>query len=488
MASVGNTWAGIVRVSHMGGRKAASADFHSEREQIAALRDAVTKVGGELEVLPSELDVSGGLPLEQRPALRAAVEGVERGTYAGIVVAYQSRLGRDVEHEEAVWRRVEKAGGQILMALDGIDTSTVDGKMVRRIKSAMNTAERERHVERFDELRRWATDAGIWQRRQTPLGYQRDPQTRRLTPDDQADAVRDAFRARAAGVAMVTIAEQLGMTTSGIRYLLKNRVYLGELRVGRYVNGAAHEPIITEDEFLAARSSQPTSRPRRRAEPALLAGLVRCTGCGHVMSLSTQKVETYTCHGRMSAGRCPAPAGITARLLDEHVEAIALGELARLSTRAVSDTAALDRARERLREAEAELERFLIGVQAARLDPEVFANAARERQTRVDAAREHLGALTARGVPAVDGDPVVVWERLSVTQRNRLLRGLIEVVLVQRAGGRGRVVPVTDRVRVVAFGAGLIATSARGGEARPIETIVLPDADHPAVLRVQLAE
>lgn len=473
----------------MGARKASDPDFRSEREQIEALQDAATRVGAELEVLPSELDISGGLPIERRPSLRAAVEGVEQGRYSGIVVAYQSRLGRDVEQEEAVWRRVEAAGGQILMALDGLDTATVDGKMVRRIKSALNHAERERHIERFANLRRKATEEGIWQARQTPRGYIRDPTTRRLVPDEQAGVVRDAFHARARGDSISAIAEHLGMTTSGARHLLANRVYLGELHVGDHVNPTAHEPLVTRDEFLAAHAVTPSRKPRGTSGPALLAGLVRCCGCGHVMSRSRQKVQTYTCHGRMSAGRCPAPAAISAGVLEGLVEVIALGELAKLSTRATDDHVAIDAARQRLRDTETELATFLAGVSAAGIGEVDFAAAARQRREAIDQARTEFAAVSARSVPKVDGDPVRLWEVMSVEQRNRLLRGLIEAVLVRRAGGRGNIVAPADRVRVLAAGAGLVDTTwRRGGTPRPITSIALPDADDPAVLGMDLAE
>src|SRR5258705_138533 len=103
------TLAGLVRVSQMGDRKADADNFHSERDQVSALKGGAEKAGMRLDLLPSELDVSGGLPIDRRPSLKAAVEGVESGKYAGIIVAYQSRLGRDVEIEESVWRRVERA-------------------------------------------------------------------------------------------------------------------------------------------------------------------------------------------------------------------------------------------------------------------------------------------------------------------------------------------------------------------------------------------
>ena len=187
--------------------------MHTDRDQVEAIEGA-TPPGDDLKMLPPELDVSGGLPLDQRPSLSLAVEGVENGTYIGIIVAYQSRLFRNVEEEEAVWRRVEAAGGEVLLALEGIDTSTVAGRMTRRIKAAINTAEREEHAERFERLRERATAAGVWQRRQTPTGYSKDPDTRRLVPDDRVDDVHGAFEAAIAGKDMTEIARGLGMTPS----------------------------------------------------------------------------------------------------------------------------------------------------------------------------------------------------------------------------------------------------------------------------------
>jgi site-specific DNA recombinase len=137
--------------------------------------------------VPPELDVSGGVPLKQRPSLREAVEGVEQGRYSGIIVSYLSRLGRSVREQLAVWDRVEQAGGRIVVVRERIDTSTPSGRYVRTILLANAERELEEYAERFENLRAWATTAGIWQRRQTPRGYSRDPDTRRLVPDERAD-------------------------------------------------------------------------------------------------------------------------------------------------------------------------------------------------------------------------------------------------------------------------------------------------------------
>lgn len=250
MSQNGPPWAGIVRVSVVGGRSGDS--FHADRDQTAALQREADRRGVRLAVLAPELDVSGGLELARRPSLLAAVEGVERGYYAGIMVAYLSRLGRNVREQLAVWDRVEAAGGQILALAEGLDTSTPAGRFQRTVLLAVAEMELEMHRDRFDQLRAWATAAGVWQRRQTPLGYQRDPRTRRLTPDENADRVRQAFADRIRAVQISTIARNLRVSTSGCRYLLRNRVYLGELKVGDHLNPHAHPPLITEQAFLAA--------------------------------------------------------------------------------------------------------------------------------------------------------------------------------------------------------------------------------------------
>jgi DNA invertase Pin-like site-specific DNA recombinase len=102
-------------------------------------------------------------------------------------VSYLSPVGRSVREQLAVWDPVEQAGGRIVVVRERIDTSTPSGRYVRTILLANADRELEEYAERFENLRAWATTAGIWQRRQTPRGYSRDPDTRRLVPDERAD-------------------------------------------------------------------------------------------------------------------------------------------------------------------------------------------------------------------------------------------------------------------------------------------------------------
>lgn len=480
MPDVGTEWAALVRVSHLGGRGGES--FHADRDQLDAIKAHAKAHGANLHILPPELNVSGGLPLEKRPSLMAAIEGVEQGKYDAIVVAYLSRLGRNLREQLRAWDRVEAAGGRIILVQEGIDTRTRAGRLHRNFLLSIAQDEREMHAERFAQLREWATTAGIWQRRQTPLGYSRDPKTRKLVPSRDATKVQRAFRDRIAGRPIVQIADRLGMTPSGTRQLLKNRVYLGELRVGEHVNPSAHPPLVDLETFEAAQTGQ--ARPPRQAKsPALLAGLVRCAGCGHVMSRTKTAREVYSCHGRHSGGRCLAPAAVTVARLDELVTGVALPELRKLAVTARAGRN-LDAAKQRLTTAEAELGAYLEAVSALAVDQSAIHVGAVSRQRAVDGARQELRGLLAAApmLPGTNMDEL--WEGLDAHGRNGLLRALLEAVVVERAGGRGARTPLTDRVRIVKFGTGLIPERAGGGVAMGLHPIALPNPDDPCVLRV----
>jgi site-specific DNA recombinase len=474
--------AGLVRVSRVGLRDVESDRFHASDDQVSEIKRYAAAHGVDAEILPPELDISGGLPLEKRPSLLAAVEGVERGEYNGIIVSYLSRLGRNVREQLRCWDRVEAAGGKVIVVREGIDTTTASGRLHRNLLLSIAEHEREMHAEQFARRRASSVERGIWRQRQTPLGYSRHPETRRLTPNDRADDVRRAFRHKAADVPVSEIARRLDMTASGVRQLLQNRVYLGELRDGRNVNPEAHPPIVTPAEFDAAQSK--VARPARSGgPPALLAGLVRCAGCGHVMSRGITSTPVYSCHRDHSGARCPEPAGITVARLDEYVEAIALAELDKLTVeRTDADSAAVA-----VREAAYELETYLEAVSAATIGVDAFRAGAEKRRAALEAAQRDYG-LAQTGPRAPNGATgAEVWKALDGHERNRLLRSLLAAVVVRRAG-RGKRVPLADRVRVISHGTPLELPARRGGEAAGMVPIPFADLDDEGLLGMLAGE
>lgn len=459
-----------VRVSHMGRRKADDPDFHSVDDQVDEIKRWARTHGHEVDYsLPPELDAKSDNP--NRAVLRRAIDGVHAGTHRGIVVAYQSRSGRDLRMMLDVWHEVEDvAGGEFWTARENLNGKTRQGRLTRSILGAVDEDQLHERRESFAALRKWTAEQGIWRARIVPRGYDKDtdkasPTWRHLVPNGHAAQVVDAFRAVVRGTPVSRIAGDLGMTPSGARRLLANRVYLGEVIDGQHANLAAHTPIIDLGLFDSVQAILATNpRPGRRHDgaPALLAGLVKCAACGYAMPRARAKVEIYRCSVSHSGQRCPRPAAIACTVLDAHVEGIAVPEFERirhLRRRGWDGLADADAA---AAAAHAELKAFIEATSA--LNNPAFAVRAKTLADNAADADDVLAAARARQ-PALPGPTDAVESYLALKtseRRNRALRALLSAVVV-RAVGRGHRVAVEDRARVLRFGAPRVGVDSKHG-------------------------
>lgn len=470
---------GYVRVSHVGSREGES--FRSPTEQAEQIQMWAKLRGVEVEVLEPELDESGARL--DRPILEKAIKGIESGRWEGLVVAYLSRFARSTKHLLHLTDRIEAAGGSVVFVAENLDTSTPAGRMQRTILAAVAEQERDVKVEDFARRTEDAVARGLWKFRQLPLGYKlakRRPSG--LAPSVDAPKVKWAFHARAGGASITSIAAKIRMTPNGTRRLLANRVYLGEIRVGKFVNAEAHEPLIDAATFDQVQAMH-GKVPARSKRPALLAGLIRCQSCGHVMARMNPKNPTYRCHVNHSAGRCPAPAGISAHRIEPYVSEIARAEIQVLTFSVQRRSGEGEKLRAEMTRAESELAAYLEATEVAGLPMETFVAGSRKRQATVEAARARLDAFYAIS-PIGEGfaDGAEFWDDLKVHERNTLLRGLIEAVVILPVG-RGVSLPPKDRTRI--FAKGTIDVAYRGGGvALPIAALPFPDADDPRLLGV----
>jgi DNA invertase Pin-like site-specific DNA recombinase len=459
--------AAIVRSSDGVRERQADGTYRADEEQVEAINRYARELGKPVVFLAPELDVSGGLPIDERPPLLEGIEGTERREYAGIIVANLRRLTRS-RSGHIIWERVEAVGGKVYCARERLDTSTPYGRRLRDHEIADATAEREEHAERFAARRRATVDAGMWRQRQTPRGYRfAGPpneagkftgQARRLAIEPVgAEEVRQAALDVLAGVPVVRIAERLKMTRQGVKMMLKNKVYLGELWDGGYTRRdergnvvLAHEPILDAATFDAVGEAlRHAPRPARRvgAGPALLARIVICAGCGRVMTRKSTKSVVYACDVHRSGGRCPAPASIVCARLDEHVEALATERYRAVRARghAVSD---VDGAESALADVKARIKRVMRVVAAAGMDESDAADALAELRQERDEAERALREARARSAQPVSWPGDEAYRMLDVTRRNMALRGLLDRVVVTRSGRGGRP-DVAGRVEVV---------------------------------------
>lgn len=84
-----------------------------------------------------------GFSVKNRPELRAALDLVLNGTYAGIIVSNLDRLTRNVQDTLEIADRLHTAGASLICAGDGIDTSSRDGRLKMQLFAALYAAERQ---------------------------------------------------------------------------------------------------------------------------------------------------------------------------------------------------------------------------------------------------------------------------------------------------------------------------------------------------------
>jgi site-specific DNA recombinase len=435
---------GIARVSRVGDR--GGETFVSPDEQRGRIRDACERNGLRLVDIYSEMDVSGGLPLERRPGLSRAVALVEAGKADVIVVAYFDRLVRNLRVQLDVIERIEAAGGEILTLDHG---SLTNGNAVQQLSSTLLGAVAEyvrvATSERTAEAKVRAVARGVPPFPNLPFylrrrGKEGDGPLEHVP--EMVPVATEAVRMRAAGATIKSVQEYLrenGVELSyhGVQTVLASRMLLGELRYGESVNLDAFPPVVNAETWRRAQA-QRLPRGRRSVSDRLLArlGVLRCGTCNARMTVGTTRArgKTYWLY------KCPPPAdcsrrvSISAAAVEEIVATKTVSLLAGMKGKASAASGAEEAARE-YEQRQAEFDAAMRVTLGAGIKDE---SAAQDqlvtlREAR-DEAAERLEELCTIDASLVV-DPEADWDLLTLEERRALVRAVVARVVV--APGRG---------------------------------------------------
>jgi site-specific DNA recombinase len=451
-------WLGYHRISYIGKRADTPVSEAEYREKVERFAE---RNGLEVELLPVERDQTGSKL--KRPILEAAIKRVERGAAAGLIVVRYNRLSRATASDtHLIIDRIAAASGRV-ESVEEQFPDTPEGRMARDMSFSVSRMEWERSAAQTHASKLRAVEQGIWPFTSPgPPGYtvtrRRDGGDGKLRRGDPREVarVRAAFKAKAAGGTLREFAERLGVGMSQAQKLLRNRAYLGEIRLAidgeEHVKLGAHQALIDRATWEAAQVKGP--RIRNGGPPALLTGLARCAHCGGAMSPSRDGYGTpnYRCQGRPMANgkRCTRPSIIARAKLDHHVEEVVLPHVASVqaaaSTRRTGD---LERLEHALEAAEEEIGDYLADRELRdAVGRDRHLAGARERREKIDGLTGELVKARA-AVPEVPelGNLGALYRSWPVEKRAHLLRGALSGVVV--AKGRG---PCAERVRVFAAG------------------------------------
>lgn len=482
---------GYIRVSRVGGR--AGDSFISPDVQRERINAWAISTGNVIEAWHEDFDQSGGKT--KRPGLNSAMERCREGQSNGIVVAKIDRFARSLVGALELIRELEDVGAEFVSVAEGIDSTTPAGKMMQRLMLVLAEFELDRIRDSWRDARQRAVARGIHISSAIPAGYRRNAD-RVLEPDPiHAPAIRQAFEQAAAGVHWRIIGEHLtrlsvpgpygevNWIVQNVVNVIRNPVYKGEARSGEFVNMAAHTPIVSPSLWQQA-NHQRKPTPARSNSPALLAGLIRCAGCQHIMRPDSMKrvsgehkgrrMRTYRCRVEYASGQCTAPASVAGWVIEPWL-------VRQLETRlkGIDFHAQGRHIGERVTELENELEQASFELEVFRdqriadaLSVDEFAAGLRARSDRIDEISIELARV--KGVVSADMDLLVADELgdLETDELRILLGSTIDAVMIRR--GRA---PIDDRAHVLWTGE-LPDSVPRKGKRRPLRSFKWPDSPH----------
>ncbi len=236
-----------------------------------------------------------------------------------------SRFARNTSDTAKYLQELASYGIGLLGVKDGIDTSTVTGKMIANIMGAVAEVELENIHEQTLAGRQQKARNGLWNGAQAPFGYALEDKRLIICPDE-AEIVKEIYRLYTEeGQSISYISKKLndenirreqrgnvkipGFTDRTVRIILSNPVYAGMISYGRrhtvkvegtnnetkvvkqddeskiiLVDGL-HEAIISKETFAKAeeRLKKNVAHRKTRSDSTTvypLTGLIKCPDCG----------------------------------------------------------------------------------------------------------------------------------------------------------------------------------------------------------------
>jgi site-specific DNA recombinase len=265
-------------------REACSAYVVSQRHEGWTLLPELYDDGG----------FSGGTM--ERPALKRLLADVEGGRVDVIVVYKVDRLTRALSDFAKIVEILDARGASFVSVTQAFNTTTSMGRLTLNVLLSFAQFEREVTGERIRDKIAASKKKGMWMGGPIPLGY--DVKERKLVINEaEAETVRFIFarhrqlktlRRLAADLAARGVFSKLrtmrdGRVTGGtpysagaLGYLLRNRLYIGQIRHGDHIYAGEHAAILDQADWDASQALlERNARRPRTGQINLLAGLVR---------------------------------------------------------------------------------------------------------------------------------------------------------------------------------------------------------------------
>ncbi|MFV1853096.1 MAG: recombinase family protein [Thalassospira sp.] len=232
--------------------------------------------------------ISGGTL--DRPAVQRLLEDIDAGRIQMVVVYKIDRLTRSLTDFARLVERLDAANCSFVSVTQAFNTSTSMGRLTLNVLLSFAQFEREVTAERIRDKITASKKKGLWMGGVCPLGYDKHPDTQERTlvvNEGEAQTVRKLFEAydtlgclkaveletRHLGLVSRKQEYSTGRVAGGkpfsrgqVYYILRNPLYLGQIRHKDKTYPGRHQAIISEDLWERVQQKLTLASQRKRGK------------------------------------------------------------------------------------------------------------------------------------------------------------------------------------------------------------------------------
>ena len=333
-------------------RKSTEEGLDQEYNSLDAQRDAgeayVRSQAGEGWTVVAERYDDGGFTgaNTDRPALKRLMADIAAGRIDCVVVYKVDRLSRSLLDFAQLMRSFEERAVAFVSVTQQFNTASSMGRLILNVLLSFAQFEREIIGERTRDKIAATRRKGKWAGGYPVLGYDVNPDTRRLAVNaDEAARVRALFALYEEHESLLPVVQELArrgwagkrwttkkgierggdaFTRTSLYRLLTNPLYAGKVKYKTELHDGEHPAVVDPGAFhrtqaLLRRNGATGGSHARNQFGALLKGLLRCMPCGCAMTPThttrgTRRYRYYACVAgqKKGASTCPSrsvPAG-----------------------------------------------------------------------------------------------------------------------------------------------------------------------------------
>ncbi len=186
----------------------------------------------------------------KRPEMIKLLEDAENKKFSAIFIYKLDRFSRSLKDLILTIDKLKEWNIDFVSLQDKIETASASGKLMFHIISAF--AEFERNIigdrTKFGMARK-AKEGGFITK--APRGYKIVDKNLVVNPEQEQD-VREIFKKYLeTDISLTQLGIQHHMTTAGIKKLLQNTTYLGDVKFAGQIHKGNHKPLINPEIFYA---------------------------------------------------------------------------------------------------------------------------------------------------------------------------------------------------------------------------------------------